>query len=102
MLRPKLAGLAFLSSHDLFTRPSEIAGALSDEVVEPAVGKHRSAALAIAPARPASGERPSRRPAKSGEFDDTVTAGPPGLQLTFVPEASPEDHSRRQPAVRIS
>jgi hypothetical protein len=85
-LRPKVAGPASLSSHDLFTRPSGIVGALSEDVVVPAVGKYRSTALAIVPVRPASGERPSRRPVKSGEFDDTVIAGGPGLQLTFVPE----------------
>ncbi len=64
-----------MSSYDLFTRPSEILGALSEDVV----GQYRNAVLVVAPMWPASGERSPRRPAKSGELDDTVTAGLPGL-----------------------
>ncbi len=86
MLLPKLAGLAFLSSYDLFTRPSEILNAKADDVVVPAVGRYKDTSLVVAPSTATRGSEEPRRPAKSGEFDDTVIAGLKGLRLEFVAE----------------
>ena len=83
-LKPKLAAVAFLCSYDLFTRPSEIVNAKAADVVVPAVGRYTSTSLVVAPSMSTGKPTASRRPAKSGEFDDTVIAGLKGMHLEFV------------------
>ena len=103
-----LSGLAFGVQYDLFTRPSETLNILKEDVVAPRTGAYQGVAVIVAPGpvRAAAAEataraglrapapstpaavrkRPAARPAKSGEFDDTVLAGLEGLGFEFVPE----------------
>ena len=83
-LLPKLAGLAFLTSFDLFTRPTETLEMKPEDVVTPGVGQYRSTAVVIAPSNTGRTGAAPRRAAKSGEFDDTVIAGLKGMKLEFV------------------
>jgi hypothetical protein len=84
-LETTLSALAFLVSYDLFTRPSELLSASPEDVVVPSVGQYQGISLVVAPMRK-KGETHTvgRKPAKSGEFDDTVIANLPGLGLGFV------------------
>ena len=83
-LEPKLAGLAFLCSYDLLTRPSETLALKPLDVVAPGVAKYQQTSVIVAPSGP-PGSMGGRQPAKSGEFDDTVIAGLKGMRLEFVP-----------------
>ena len=83
-----LTATAFAVQFDLFTRPSETLNLLYEQVVAPKVGKYRSVAVVIAPQKPTTALHGTStpKPAKSGEFDDTVIAGLPGLGLEWVPK----------------
>jgi integrase len=90
-----LSGLALMLQYDLFARPSEMLQVRKEDVIEPRGGGYSGTAVIIAPAatravrqatsfdimtkpyarRSAVLRRPAARPAKSGEFDDTVKAG---------------------------
>ena len=83
------AGLAFISTVDLYTRPSEPLSILHEDITAPHIGRYMEVAADIAPASRLvlpihsahAGVRKERKAAKSGEFDDTVAAGLKGLGL---------------------
>lgn len=80
-----LAAAALVISFDLFLRPSEALALTAADVVAPRVGQYGHVSVMVAQLDPSlrrNEEAP--RPAKSGEFDDTILAGLPGLNLMFV------------------
>ena len=59
--------------------------AAKEDIIVPAVGKYQKVSVVVAPSyQKSQGARTTRKPAKSGEFDDTVIASLKGLQLEFV------------------
>ena len=87
-LQALLAGLALVCSFDLFLRPSEALAIKSADVVAPQRGRYKNVAVIIAPAPLVEARTTwqAKKAAKSGEWDDTVIAGLPGLHLEWVSE----------------
>ena len=87
-LEEKLAGLAFISAFDLFLRPSETLTIRKEDVIAPRRGQYQSVSVIVAPSALVEARLTvkTQKAAKSGEFDDTVVAGLPGLGLEWVSE----------------
>ena len=86
----RLSGLAMLVEFDLFTRPSETLEIRKEDVIVPK-GQYKTTSVIIAPlpTKPTTAKAATRaapKAAKSGEFDDTVLAGLPGLGLEWAAE----------------
>ncbi|CAK0843206.1 unnamed protein product, partial [Prorocentrum cordatum] len=79
------AGLAFLTQYDTFARPSEILNLKKEDVIVPSAANYKQTCIIVAP-QTAKGSSTPAKPAKSGEFDDTVVVGLEGLGLPFVPQ----------------
>eukprot|EP00971_Amphidinium_carterae_P342554 6481897-Amphidinium_carterae.1 len=77
-----LSGLASVIGFDLFARPSEVLGITAEEVVAPRHFGYGDVGVVIASSKPMGGGVPTA--AKNGEFDETIIAGLPGMQLEFV------------------
>ena len=84
----QLAGLATVVSFDLFTRPTETLEIRKEDIFAPK-GRYKTTSVIIAP-MPTKDKTlraallPVAKPAKSGQYDDTVIAGLPGLGLEWV------------------
>ena len=85
-LEARLTGLAFIVQYDLFARPSEVLNLKASDIVYPNVGRYRQVSVIIAPSAEDNDRNAlEAKPAKSGEFDDTIIAGLSGMKLEFVP-----------------
>ena len=87
-LSAKLAATALVCSFDLFTRPSETLELRHEDIIPPR-GRYKSTSVIVAPlpikaSTLKAATAPAPKSAKSGEFDDTVLAGLPGLGLEWV------------------
>ena len=90
-LRPRLAGLAFLCSYDLFTKPWEILTAQGRDVAVSCAGRYRTSLSVPLLKMIAGPDSPlfydaERRPGAEGVDHDTVIAGIKKLGLEFVAE----------------
>eukprot|EP00971_Amphidinium_carterae_P137812 2731371-Amphidinium_carterae.1 len=81
-LTAMLSGLAFVIGFDLFARPSEVLCITADEIVAPRHFGYGDVGAIIASSKPMCGGVPMA--AKSVEFDETIIAWLPGMQLEFV------------------
>ena len=87
-IEEQLAGLAFVTAFDLFTRPSETLEIRKEDVIAPRRGQYQGVSIIIAPSALLENRLTAKtqKAAKSGEYDDTVIAGLPGLGLEWIPQ----------------
>lgn len=85
-LESVFSATAMIVSYDLFLRPSEMLYLRGSDIKAPRVNKYQVAVL-VAQLDPEARSREAPRPAKSGEFGDTIVAGLAALGLPFVPKA---------------